>query len=124
MWSWTLRRRILSRQVAVTGSQTESGTEGTELGMFTIFDLLTLRSWPRSTVLHLPEWGPGWLLRDCWGGDPEDVAGLSVERRSYENEAHMSPWRIPNRVVEEKGRGTTVEVLSFPRTWRYSGWSL
>jgi hypothetical protein len=40
--------------VAVTGSQTEAGTEGTELGMFTIFDL-TGQKLGRSMVLHLPE---------------------------------------------------------------------
>jgi hypothetical protein len=39
--------------VAVTGSQTEGGREGTELGLFTIFDLSGQRL-GRSTVLHLP----------------------------------------------------------------------
>lgn len=66
--------------VAVTGSQTEAGTEGTELGMFTIFDL-TGQKLGRSTVLHLPESDLKYLYFAITGPiKPEDVQGLSVER--------------------------------------------
>jgi hypothetical protein len=66
--------------VAVTGSQTETGTEGTELGMFTIFDL-TGQKLGRSTVLHLPESDFRYLYFAITGPvKPEDVEGLSVER--------------------------------------------
>ncbi|MFP5228089.1 MAG: hypothetical protein ACLGXA_10700, partial [Acidobacteriota bacterium] len=40
--------------VAVTGAPDTTGREGTELGLFTIFDL-TGQKLGRSTVLHLPE---------------------------------------------------------------------
>ena len=66
--------------VAVTGSQTEGGREGTELGMFTIFDL-SGQKLGRSTVLHLPESDFRYLYFAIAGPvKPEDVAGLSVER--------------------------------------------
>ncbi|MFY9745439.1 MAG: DUF3999 family protein [Acidobacteriaceae bacterium] len=92
--------------VAVTGSQTESGTEGTELGMFTIFDL-SAQKLGRSTVLHLPESDFRYLYFAIAGPvKPEDVAGLSVERvpakQTYVTVADT------NRVVE-KGHETTVE---------------
>jgi Protein of unknown function (DUF3999) len=66
--------------VAVTGAQGESGREGTELGLFTIFDL-TGQKLGRSTVLHLPESDFKYLYFRIDGPvKPEDVAGLSVER--------------------------------------------
>lgn len=66
--------------VAVTGSQTEGGREGTELGMFTIFDL-SGQKLGRSTVLHLPESDFRYLYFAIAGPvKPEDVAGLAVER--------------------------------------------
>jgi hypothetical protein len=66
--------------VAVTGSQTEGGQEGTELGMFTIFDL-SGQKLGRSTVLHLPESDFRYLYFAIAGPvKPEDMAGLSVER--------------------------------------------
>ena len=66
--------------VAVTGADTESGREGTELGLFTIFDL-TKQKLGRSTVLHLPESDLKYLYFRIDGAvKPEDVHGLSVER--------------------------------------------
>jgi hypothetical protein len=66
--------------VAVTGSQSEAGTEGTELGMFTIFDL-SGQKLGRSTVLHLPESDLKYLYFAITGPvKPEDVQGISVER--------------------------------------------
>ncbi len=66
--------------VAVTGADTESGREGTELGLFTIFDLTGQRL-GRSTVLHLPESDLKYLYFRIDGPvKPEDVHGLSVER--------------------------------------------
>jgi hypothetical protein len=66
--------------VAVTGAQTESGREGTELGMFTIFDL-TGQKLGRSTVLHLPESDLKYLYFSIEGAvKPADVRGLSVMR--------------------------------------------
>ena len=66
--------------VAVTGSQTEGGSEGTELGIFTIFDL-SGQKLGRSTVLRLPESDFRYLYFSIAGPvKPEDVAGLSVER--------------------------------------------
>jgi hypothetical protein len=64
----------------VTGSQTETGTEGTELGMFTIFDL-SGQKLGRSTVLHLPESNFRYLYFGITGPvKPNDVQGLSVQR--------------------------------------------
>jgi hypothetical protein len=66
--------------VAVTGSRTETGTQGTELGMFTIFDL-TGQKLGRSTVLHLPESDFRYLYFGITGPvKPKDVQGLSVQR--------------------------------------------
>ena len=66
--------------VAVTGAQTESGREGTELGLYTIFDF-TGQKLGRSTVLHLPESDLRYLYFSIDGPvKPEDVTGLSVER--------------------------------------------
>ena len=66
--------------VAVTGAQTDTGTEGTELGIFTIFDL-TGQKLGRSTVLHLPESDFRYLYFSIEGPvKPGDVQGLSVER--------------------------------------------
>ncbi|HVT98650.1 MAG TPA: hypothetical protein VHE33_14200, partial [Acidobacteriaceae bacterium] len=66
--------------VAVTGAQDETGREGTELGLFTIFDL-TAQKLGRSTVLHLPESNLKYLYFRIDGPlKPGDVRGLSVER--------------------------------------------
>lgn len=66
--------------VAVTGAHGETGREGTELGLFTIFDL-TGQKLGRSTVLHLPESNFKYLYFRIDGPvKPEDVHGLSVER--------------------------------------------
>jgi hypothetical protein len=66
--------------VAVTGAQTEKGREGTELGLYTIFDL-TGQKLGRSTVLHLPESDFRYLYFSIDGTvKPGDVQGLSVER--------------------------------------------
>jgi hypothetical protein len=66
--------------VAVTGSQTEAGTEGTELGMYTIFDL-SGQKLGRSMVLHLPESNFRYLYFSIAGPlKAADVVGLSVER--------------------------------------------
>jgi hypothetical protein len=92
--------------VAVTGSQTDGGREGTELGMFTIFDL-SGQKLGRSTVLHLPESNFRYLYFAIAGPvKPEDVAGLSVERvpakQQYVTVADT------NRVVEN-GHETTMQ---------------
>ncbi len=66
--------------VAVTGAQSADGREGTELGLYTIFDL-TSQKLGRSTVLHLPESNFRYLYFGVAGPvKPEDVHGLSVER--------------------------------------------
>jgi hypothetical protein len=66
--------------VAVTGAQDESGREGTELGLFTIFDL-TGQKLGRSMVLHLPQSDLRYLYFSIEGPvKPEDVHGLSIER--------------------------------------------
>lgn len=66
--------------VAVTGAQDESGREGTELGLFTIFDL-TGQKLGRSTVLHLPESDLKYLYFSIEGPvKPGDVRGISVGR--------------------------------------------
>jgi hypothetical protein len=66
--------------VAVTGTQTEGGREGTELGLFTIFDL-TGQKLGRSTVLHLPESDLRYLYFSIEGPvKPADVHGLSIQR--------------------------------------------
>lgn len=66
--------------VAVTGAPDESGHEGTELGLFTIFDL-TGQKLGRSMVLHLPESDLKYLYFSIDGAvKPEDVHGVSVER--------------------------------------------
>lgn len=66
--------------VAVTGAQTGDGRQGTELGLYTIFDL-TAQKLGRSTVLHLPESNFRYLYFDIQGPvKPEDVHGLTAER--------------------------------------------
>lgn len=66
--------------VAVTGAPDQTGREGTELGLFTIFDL-TGQKLGRSTVLHLPESDLKYLYFRIDGPlKPDDVHGLSVER--------------------------------------------
>jgi hypothetical protein len=66
--------------VAVTGAPNETGREGTELGLFTIFDL-TGQKLGRSTVLHLPESDLKYLYFSIDGTvKHQDVQGLSVER--------------------------------------------
>ncbi|HTW47070.1 MAG TPA: DUF3999 family protein [Acidobacteriaceae bacterium] len=66
--------------VAVTGADSESGREGTELGLFTIFDL-TAQKLGRSMVLHLPESDLKYLYFSIDGAvKPEDVHGVAVER--------------------------------------------
>ncbi|HEX4311710.1 MAG TPA: DUF3999 family protein [Acidobacteriaceae bacterium] len=68
--------------VAVTGAPNETGREGTELGLFTIFDL-TAQKLGRSMVLHLPESDLKYLYFSIDGQvKPEDVHGVSVERVS------------------------------------------
>ncbi len=101
-----VRAKNFIATVAVTGSQTEGGTEGTELGMFTIFDL-SGQKLGRSTVLHLPESDFRYLYFAITGPvKPEDVAGLSVERvPAKQNYVTVADT---NRVVE-KGRETTVQ---------------
>ncbi len=96
--------------VAVTGSQTETGTEGTELGLFTIFDL-TGQKLGRSTVLHLPESDFRYLYFAITGPvKPEDVQGLSVERIAAKQKfvavaAPNGTKAAPNGIVQE-GRET------------------
>ncbi|MGC2639082.1 MAG: DUF3999 family protein [Acidobacteriaceae bacterium] len=66
--------------VAVTGAQDESGREGTELGLFTIFDL-TGQKLGRSMVLHLPQSDLRYLYFSIEGPvKPEDVHGLTIAR--------------------------------------------
>jgi hypothetical protein len=66
--------------VAVTGASDEGGREGTELGLFTVFDL-TGQKLGRSTVLHLPESDLKYLYFSIEGAvKPEDVHGITVER--------------------------------------------
>jgi hypothetical protein len=101
-----VREKNFIATVAVTGSHTDTGREGTELGMFTIFDL-SAQKLGRSTVLHLRESNFRYLYFAITGPlKPEDVAGLSVERvpakQQYVNVADT------NRAVE-KGHETTVQ---------------
>ena len=66
--------------VAVTGAPDETGREGTEFGLFTIFDL-TGQKLGRSTVLHLPESDLKYLYFRIDGPvKPEDVHGVVVGR--------------------------------------------
>ena len=92
--------------VAVTGSQTEGGREGTELGLFTIFDLSGQRL-GRSTVLHLPQSDFRYLYFAIAGPvKPEDVAGLSVERVS-EKQTYVTV--ADTNQVTQKGHATTAQ---------------
>jgi hypothetical protein len=92
--------------VAVTGSQTEGGSEGTELGLFTIFDL-SGQKLGRSTVLHLPESDFRYLYFAIAGPvKPEDVAGLSVERVSAK-QTYVTV--ADTNQAAQKGHATTVQ---------------
>ncbi|HEX4067578.1 MAG TPA: DUF3999 family protein [Acidobacteriaceae bacterium] len=67
-------------QVAVTGAQSTDGREGSELGLYTIFDL-TGQKLGRSMVLHLPQSDFRYLYFAIRGPvKPEDVHGISVDR--------------------------------------------
>jgi hypothetical protein len=92
--------------VAVTGSQTDGGREGTELGLFTIFDLSGQRL-GRSTVLHLPQSDFRYLYFAIAGPvKSEDVAGLSVERVS-EKQTYVTV--ADTNQVKQKVHATTVQ---------------
>jgi len=93
--------------VAVTGSQTETGTEGTELGMFTIFDL-TGQKLGRSTVLHLPESDFRYLYFAITGPvKPEDVQGLSVERAAQGKRPYVTV--AETATVTQKGKESVAQ---------------
>ena len=67
--------------VTVRGSQSQTGSDSTRLGTFTIFDL-TSQKLGRSTVLHLPASDFRYLHFNIAGPiTPEDVMGLSVSRQ-------------------------------------------
>ena len=91
--------------VAVTGSQTESGTEGTESGIFTIFDLTGQKLGQHSAASAGVESEVSVLL-DYAIIEAEDIAGLSVERlaatRQYVTVADTNQ-------VTQKGKETVVQ---------------
>ncbi len=127
--------------VAVTGAQTETGREGTELGFYTIFDL-TSQKLGRSTVLHLPESNLRYLYFSIDGPvKPGDIAGLSVERlpakRQYvtvadtnqvvqKGKQSVATFNVPGHVPVERidfvvgadpqnfSRDVTVKVVAVP----------
>lgn len=83
--------------VAVTGAQTGDGREGTELGLYTIFDL-TSQKLGRSTILHLPVSNFRYLYFEIQGPlKPEDVHGLTAER---------APAKLPAVTVAETNQGS------------------
>lgn len=93
--------------VAVTGAQSNDGREGTELGLYTIFDLTT-QNLGRSTVLHLPESNFRYLYFGIQGPvKPADVHGLTAER---------APAKLQYVTVAEtnqagrKGRQTVLQL--------------
>jgi hypothetical protein len=66
--------------VKVSGSQSQTDSERTTLGAFTVFDLSSQRL-GRSTVLHLPESDFRFLHFQIAGPiTPQDVTGLSITR--------------------------------------------
>lgn len=88
--------------VAVTGSQTEGGSEGTELGMFTIFDL-SGQKLGRSTVLHLPESDFRYLYFAIAGPvKPEEIGGLTVERAAQGKQPYVTV--AETATVTQKGK--------------------
>lgn len=97
--------------VAVTGAQDESGREGTELGLFTIFDL-TAQKLGRSTVLHLPESDLRYLYFSIDGAvKPGDVHGVSVERVAAKTQ--YVTVAATNQVVQ-KGKETVATFSVAP----------
>ena len=94
--------------VAVSGSQTQTGSANTELGSFTIFDL-TRQKLGRSTVLHLPESDFRYLhFRIVGPISPDDITGLSVERLP----AHEPRYQLvaESSHIMQKGRSSVVEL--------------
>ena len=93
--------------VAVTGAQTSDGREGTELGLYTIFDL-TAQKLGRSTVLHLPESDFRYLYFGIQGPvKPADVHGLVAERAPAS--VQSVTVAATNQAVQ-KGRQTTLQL--------------
>lgn len=93
--------------VAVTGAQTESGREGTELGLFTIFDL-SAQKLGRSTVLHLPESDFRYLYFSIAGPvKPEQIGGLSIEQLPESQQA----WTVVAQATQitQRGRDSVVQ---------------
>jgi hypothetical protein len=93
--------------VAVTGAQDQTGREGTELGLFTIFDL-SAQKLGRSTVLHLPASDLRYLYFRIDGPvKPDDLHGLTVERvpakRQYVTVTETNH-------VEQKGKETSATL--------------
>jgi Protein of unknown function (DUF3999) len=93
--------------VAVTGAQTEGGREGTELGLFTIFDL-TGQKLGRSTVLHLPESDLKYLYFSIEGAvKPADVHGLSIRREPARQTPYVTVAETSQ--VAQEGHSTKAE---------------
>jgi hypothetical protein len=93
--------------VTVSGSQAETGSAVTKIGMFTIFDLTNQRL-GRSTVLHLPESDFRYLHFSVAGPiAPENVTGISVVRLPASQPKYKTVAESSQLV--QKGRTTLVE---------------
>lgn len=95
--------------VVVSGSRTMSGSAGTRLGAYTIFDL-TRQRLGRSTVLHLPQSDFPYLhFRIAGPLAPKNITGLSVERMP----AGQPKYEAVSETAQiiEKGHASIVEFV-------------
>lgn len=95
--------------VTVTGSQEQTGSAGTKLGSYTIFDL-TGQKLGRSTVLHLPESDFRYLHFRINGPIlPESVTGLSVVRLPASQPKYQTVAESSR--ITEKGHTSVLEFI-------------
>jgi Protein of unknown function (DUF3999) len=93
--------------VTVSGSQAQTGSTGTKLGSYTIFDL-TRQKLGRSTVLHLPESDFRYLHFRITGlVPPESVTGLSVGRLPASKPKYQTV--AESSTITQKGHSSVLE---------------
>lgn len=110
----TLHAHDFIAMVSVSGSQTQAASAATHLGDFTIFDL-TGQKLGRSTVLHLPGSDFHFLhFRINSAIDPENVAGLTVERIASVQAAYQTVAQSTQ--VAQKSHKTEIDFAVPPHT--------
>ncbi|HEX3438600.1 MAG TPA: DUF3999 family protein [Pseudacidobacterium sp.] len=102
-----IERKDFIASVDVAGSQTQSASDATHLGSFTVFDLTGQRL-GRSMVLHLPVSDFRYLHFTVGSPvKPEDVTGVSVEREPLETSEYLTV--AESKQIAQQGRSSVIE---------------